>query len=209
MKNEIAVKVKNSRKLLLIGIAGKAHCGKDTIGDYLIKNHNFQTYSFAMPIKKAICEMFGLQMSIFEDPETKEKIIPFWGYSPRQMAQLLGTEGGRDLFDANIWVRRAHIEWCALIKSAITLKKISQSLETAIRGMAITDVRFENEAAWIRNQGGKIWHIKRDVAAKVSDHVSENGIEPVAGDLGIANDGTISELYENVDVALAKMLLRD
>src|SRR5690242_11167695 len=30
-----------------------------------------------------------------------------------------------------------------------------------ISGIVISDVRLENEAAWIRRQGGEIWHIMR------------------------------------------------
>lgn len=200
-------KVKFS-KLLLIGISGKARSGKDTIGDYLVEKHDLQSYSFAAPIKKAICEMFGIDMSLFEDETKKETVIPFWGYSPRQMAQMLGTEGGRDLFDKNIWVRRAHLDWCALIKSSIAVMRIDRGLYPAIQGMVVTDVRFENEATWIRNEGGSIIHVSRDSAIKVSNHSSENGIVPLSREIHIANNGTISELYEDVDVALANILSR-
>jgi len=203
---EVKVKTRNFRKLLLIGISGKARSGKDTIGEYIVNSYDFQAHSFAGPIKRAVCEMFGIDMSLFETEELKEKVIPFWGYSPRQMAQMLGTEGGRDLFDSNIWVRRAYVEWLALMKSSIAMMKINKSILPAFNGMVITDVRFENEAKWIRSEGGTIIHVTRDSAMKVSNHCSENGIKPLKGETHIVNNGSLAELYDNVDLAIAKVL---
>jgi len=197
----------NKRKLLLIGLAGKARVGKDTVGEYLENYHLFQRYAFAGPLKKAVCEMFGITMNYFNDPELKEKVIPFWGYSPRQMAQLLGTEGGRELFDKNIWIKRAQREWDSLLESAITMTKIDRSLGTAIQGMVVTDVRFDNEADWIRDQGGTVWHIQRHDAYEVSNHVSESGVVVKIEDMHIRNNGTLEDLYMNVDLILAHMLL--
>ena len=44
-------------------------------------------------------------------------------------------------------------------------------------GMVISDVRFDNEAAWIPAHGGRIIHVIRPDTKAVEAHASEDGIE--------------------------------
>ena len=60
--------------------------------------------------------------------------------------------------------------------------------------MIIKDVRFENEANFLRNHGGTIWHIKRDKALKVISHASEMGIKVKSEDIVIHNNGSLEDL---------------
>jgi hypothetical protein len=106
--------------------------------------------------------------------------------------QRLGTEWGRDLIAQDIWLR------CA-----------GRALEEAERhgrmGLAITDVRFENEAAYIRQAGGTVIHISR-AGGRIAEsaHVSERGVAFVEGDQKIANDGTLEEFFDQIFYAMAK-----
>lgn len=61
--------------------------------------------------------------------------------------------------------------------------------------MIISDVRFDNEAEFVRSKGGVILHVTRDYAPKVEPHASEAGIRMSSMDLYVANDGTIDMLY--------------
>jgi len=191
--------VKGDDMYRLIGIAGKARSGKDTVGNHLVEYYNFHRYAFADPIKKACCEMFGITMKDFAD-DVKEVVNEFWKYSPRQMAQLLGTEGGRILFDEDIWVKRAEVEWNNFISGNNELEL--NTFGKLPLGMVITDVRFDNEAEWVRSMGGEVWHIEREGTQKVNNHVSEAGVTAYAGDYVIANNGTIEELFAYVDQLL-------
>ena len=166
----------------LIGLTGRARSGKDTVASYLGNKHKTGIYAFADPIKKACCNIFGITMDQFDDPALKEKNIPYWGMSPRVMAQKLGTECGRDVFRKDIWIKRAELEWKNFNDMGV--------------GLIVSDVRFENESDWIRSEGGIIIHVSRDDAQSVSEHVSEAGIKFVDGDLRIDNNGTIKELYQ-------------
>lgn len=58
----------------------------------------------------------------------------------------------------------------------------------------IKDIRFENEAAYIRSIGGSIWHIVRANAQAVNMHSSEFGITVNDQDTVIHNNGTLEEL---------------
>lgn len=70
----------------------------------------------------------------------------------------------------------------------------------------IKDIRFENEAAYIRNLNGAILHIVRDNAEIVKSHSSEFGIEVRTGDIVIKNNGTLIEYQEALDEAWKTLL---
>ena len=104
--------------------------------------------------------------------------------SPRKMYQLFGTDFGRQL-NSNCWLKLSEHE----------LKKHGC--------LVITDVRFENEAEFIRSRGGRIIHIDRADVIEVNTHISEAGIKKVNKDITILNDSSL-ELFEGkiADISL-------
>jgi len=169
----------------LIGISGKAGAGKDTLGKYLCDEYRCMHYYFAKPLKEGAKIMFGLSD---EQIENKEKVIEPWGISPRKIYQLLGTEVGRGI-DVNIWVKNAEM----FVKSV------------AGHTVVITDVRFDNEAFWIRNRGGVVINIVRDQDDIVENrHSSEGGLKPDNIDLTIHNNGTIADMCNEVTYMIQK-----
>ena len=69
--------------------------------------------------------------------------------------------------------------------------------ETGWKSLAITDVRFENEAEWIRSTGGTIIHIvRRDVTWNPDGHESERGIEINDADMILTNTGSLAEFEQ-------------
>lgn len=177
----------------LIGIHGKAGAGKDTIGDYLAERHGFMSFGFANPIKCMIDTAFGPIR--WNDRKEKEAPLPGIGKSPRQLAQTLGTEWGRQLVHPDIWV-------ILMEQTVFEVQRAEWADGAGVRGVVITDVRFENEATWIRSRGGEVWHVRRDTAG-VTDHPSENGIDVRDGDRVILNRGTIAELHASVERLMA------
>ena len=181
---------------LLIGIAGRARSGKDTAAQHLVNNHGFQAYAFADPLRDGLMHMFNLSPCDLDD-DKKEQPIPWLGKSPRELMQLLGTEWGRDMVHPELW----------LLLAAQNLDLIARTHDTA-NGLVVTDLRFNNEADFIRNRGGVVIHMDRASAPAVAPHSSENGIWTAPGDLWLPNDGTFDELFANVDRAVDKLLTR-
>ena len=176
----------NGFKPKLLGLTGKARSGKDTVGSILKRHFPASTISLASPIRDSLKAMIGLQDQDFQG-KPKETPIPWLGKSPRQMMQTLGTEWGRGMVNENMWLLLAQ-------------QKIDKA-HNLCRHAVITDVRFENEATFIREQGGTIWHIDRDTRAyNVSPHASEAGVV-LRGDLGdvlICNYGNLNYLEDQV-----------
>ena len=88
--------------MFLIGFTGRAGSGKDTAGQVLVRQLGFKRYAFADPIKKALNAMFGWHMGMWENRDWKEGDLPGMCYSPRLLAQTMGTEWGRSI-DPEFW----------------------------------------------------------------------------------------------------------
>lgn len=164
----------------LIGIAGRARSGKDTVANFIVAAIGGYRYSFADPIR-AMLTPLGVDMSDPYWQARKEEPIPALGVSPRRMMQTLGTEWGRQLINPDLWLIMAH-----------------QRLLQNGPGMVISDVRFDNEAAWIRKHGGRIIHVIRPDTKAVEAHASEDGIEIQDTDARLFNSGTLEELQLSV-----------
>lgn len=109
----------------------------------------------------------------------KENEIVEISTSPREVYQLFGTEFGREL-DPLLWLKLAELE---LEKQGCLI---------------ITDIRFENEAKFIRDNGGRVVHIKREGSLKVNQHSSENGVASTNKDITILNNDTLEVFKNNV-----------
>lgn len=178
---------------MIIGVAGKARAGKDTVSEMiqmLSYDHGpseFHKYEFARPLKEACRVIFGWDdRHLYGD--LKEEIDPLFGVTPRYAMQTLGTEWGRDLINKDTWVLRAE-------------------REHQNRGnIVVSDVRFENECHWVQNAGGVIINVYRpeaDEISGVSEHASEQGVSHMLRtnvDYVIVNDSTIDQLFDTVRV---------
>lgn len=173
----------------LIGIHGKARSGKDTVAKYLVERHGFMRNAFADPLKLAAKQMFCLTDAQTWQDDMKEVVIPYWGRSPRQIFQLLGTEGGRQVFGEDLWLRRwnYHYEQFGPVCNYVT-----------------PDVRFGNEADLIRNLGGRLIHLQSNrnhagLADMTKLHASEQGLRVLPDDFVIDNSGSFNDLYNAID----------
>ena len=179
-------------QIKLIGIHGPLNGGKDTAANYIQAKFPdvFGRYSFAQPLKQACEIMFGFSKEQLEDRILKEAVDPFWGFTPRKAMQKLGTEYGRDTMCEDVWVRRAEMELAKNLKSG--------------RGMIITDVRFENEAEWLRSQPNSLL-IYLEVPSLIKDdrylHASEAGIKRMPIDHLITNEKALGllPLFSQID----------
>jgi len=167
----------------LIGVTGLIGSGKDTVANLIIawRPRQLRRYSFARPLKEGVKAMFGWDDEIIEDRAKKEAVDEFWGFTPRKAMQLLGTEYGRNLLRDDLWIKAAE---------RFHLRSLEQS-----QGTIITDVRFENEAAWVRSQPDSVLiHVKdpnRVVDNSGPVHPSEAGVAFVEGDHIVDNDKTL------------------
>lgn len=170
---------------MIIGLGCRRLRGKSTIAKYLCKWHGFQELSFALALKKAGQVIFGLtDRQLYGDLKTM--LDPFWGRTPREILQKLGTEAGRNVFGEDIWIKVVERE----------IKEYPKC------DYVVSDVRFRNEAEAIKSWGGTLVRVDRDIPydPQQDDHPSERNLDYFTGwDHIIDNNGTIDQLEAKLD----------
>jgi hypothetical protein len=189
-------------KIQLIGIAGHAGVGKDTLCKYIYTHHrNTYREAFADPLKQACSHAFGIPIEFFSDPEAKNAEIEYWGVSPRQIAQFVGTEMFRNTIHSLV----AEKQWAHWVRRLAG--KISGELLLDDEGeyepgdtIIIPDVRFQDEVDFIKSNDGVIITLQRsgyEGNVGITDHASEAGglVIPHPHSYIIINNGTIPDMF--------------
>lgn len=153
------------------------------------------------PFMRAAQEIFG-----FSDEqiwsEAKTETDSFWGISPEAAIALIKKLAIQDFPDfaarRERHVRETYSEKPTRFELNLDGKEV----------IIIKDIRFENEAKYIRDLGGEIWHIVRDNATKIKVHSSEAGIAVASGDIVIHNNGTLADYRQRIEEAWASLKAR-
>ena len=183
----------NTSKLTLIGLTGAKGAGKDTAAAHLVRAHDFIQIALADPIRYGLWAMFGIPDAYFTEHELKETPIDWLGVSPRYLMQTLGTEWGRNHVARDLWLRVA----------SRRLERIVKNLHGKPVRIVVSDIRFDDEADWIRCNGGTVLHIRRPLVCPQNDaHLSEAGVTISNNDHIVLNTGTIYQLHAQLNAAM-------
>jgi hypothetical protein len=178
---------------MIIGLSGYAQSGKDTVADYLVKNHGYTRVAFADGVRDFLYEI-NPRLWINIDTLTSIKyLVDSRGWDEakkieevRRLLQNVGV-GARKQFGDLIWVN-------------MVLNKINFT-----GNYVITDVRFKNEAAFIKKRDyATIWRVDRPGVGPVNDHVSEIEMDDWDFDCRFINDGSIESLEFQVKIRLSQ-----
>ena len=194
--------------MTLIGLSGFIGSGKDTVAAYLKEKHSFVVISYASTLKDVVSILFGwdrhkLEGTTAEDRLWREQIDVWWekklgipGLTPRMMLQKIGTDLFRTYFHPDIWI-------------TIVERKIIDALRLNNR-VVVTDCRFVNEGELIHRLGGNVVRVCRGDTQTIEDckiqgmHPSEYNILTFPFDYHIDNNGTLEDLYRNVQERLLR-----
>ena len=154
----------------LIGLSGPAGVGKSTVASILRDRHGFLEVAFAQPVYEAVSAALGVPVSALKDRALKEEPVPWLGKSPRHLLRTLGTEWGRGIVRQDLWIR--------------VMERTLDGLDAG--KVVVSDVRFEDEAAFVRERGGQVWHLRREGVRWSGEHGSEAGIAVLPEDRVVA-----------------------
>ena len=164
----------------IIALTGKMGSGKTTALERIMAYGDHTYVKFAGPLYKAqeaVYESLGLP---YEQGKLKD----------RRLLQVLGTDWGRER-DPNFWVN----QW----KETVQFTK----------GNIITDdCRFLNEAEAVKALGGQVWKIvgpSRGEFISGQTHKSEMEIDLIQPDITIVNDGSLEDLYAQIEFAMNRI----
>jgi len=204
---------------MIIGICGFIGSGKDTIADYLVNLHHFRRESFANTLKDAVSCVFGWDRTMLEGRtkqarEWREQRDEWWSkrlgmdITPRWVLQYWGTEVCRRGFHDNIWIA-----------------SLENKLRNSEDDVVISDCRFPNEIAAIKEAGGLVirvvrgpepewyeaaksvnrgpdgntsWSVSKVKLERMGIHASETSWVGTKFDAVLDNNGTLDDLYQQV-----------
>jgi hypothetical protein len=171
----------------VIAITGHAGAGKDTAASAISSIYD-RAYSlpFAAPLKEVCASLFNIPLEHFHSREKKELKNHMWGMSPREIAQMFGTEAMRNTFGTDFWIR----VW--------NNKATTYNFANII---IVPDVRFQNELDFLSSKGAVVLRITRDGwdgNVGVPNHPSEDSLD-------YENCMRYSHIYNDSDLATFKV----
>ena len=199
---------------MIISVSGAINSGKDTIAEYLVAEHGFTQVSFASNLKDVLSKIFNWDRELLEGKtelsrEWREAVDKWWAarlgipqLTPRWVMQHFATEVCRTGFHDDIWVA-----------------SLEKSIMNTSQNVVISDCRFPNELKMVQRLGHTI-HVSRGntpdwhelaipanrgseyhsvLLASIGIHLSESGLIGTSFDYEMRNDGTLSDLYLQVD----------
>lgn len=173
----------------LIGLVGPAGSGKDTVAGLLVESHGFRRVAFADALKEFVAAI---------DPAWRIAVNCFEGGVNAAKRHVPGIrERLIEVGDA----ARTHI------KSGIWVDAVADLVEglPASVSVVVSDVRRQNEAEWLLDEGGLLIAVRRP-GMKPEDRIMAELID--GADYTIVNDGSLDELAGEV-VGLAEWLELD
>lgn len=126
--------------------------------------------------------------------------MPMANITGRQYLQWMGTEA-RKIFGSDFWVDQVLPTPAGSIYDPGALDDMHPSTDWLL----ITDLRFENEAQRVLDLGGVVWRIHHP-ATESDGHDSEQTLPDSLVTWEIHNDGTLVDLADKADEALAETL---
>lgn len=146
----------------LIGISAPKKGGKTTFAEFIKTNieNNFQKrvkiQGYAVPLKETCMAIFGGERKLwFGTDDDKNTRLEYWAkwlgedYSTsRKIMVGIGTKIFRQKFYDGIWI--------------LALNKKLMDLASSVDVLIIDDIRFENEADYVRRVTGQMIHVTRD-----------------------------------------------
>lgn len=185
----------------LVGLGGYAFSGKDTVADILQRDHGWGHTFMSKPLMQALLILDPLIPDGSMGHVRYSNLHGRVGYDKskenpevRRLLQLLGTEVGRNMFGANVWLD-------LMFREANELREEGVSV-------AVAGIRFANELDAIRANGGTLVWVERPGFSPVNTHASDNTLSAADFDTVIVNDGTLTDLARKVDDLVYALSLR-
>lgn len=193
----------------LVGLCGRKENGKTEIAK-VFNEYGYEIMSFAKPLKILIANLLGKDVDyvnekklggiefVFKDMDitflSKETSIPIKFIvekvkdkiftNTRDIMQYVGTD----------IIRAYNPNW--------HVETVSKMLEDG-KKYVFDDVRFKNEAEFIKNNGGGLWFVTRPKLDNISNHESETNITwHDCGDKVIINNKDLEYIKFNCRVFL-------
>ena len=173
----------------VVGLTGYAGSGKDTAAGGLVAV-GYQRMAFADGVRELALAVdpWIASQGLSPVPLRLSLLVAKRGWhwakgfpEVRETLQNIG-KGVRDIVGPRAWVDALDRRWRA----------------AGSPDVVVTDVRYPNEAAWVKDRGGMVIRVDRPGIGPVNGHESETLVGAIAADATVVNDGTEAELRDRV-----------
>lgn len=173
----------------LIFITGYAGSGKDTIGNYLVKNYDFKKYAFADILKKRFCLLYNIPLYLLYTQKGKKKIMNINGVNLSLREHLIIYAQHQRSLNPNIWVD-------------LILKQINFNKHKKI---CITDWRQENELEILKFNLKSSYNIStiRVINDNIKPQFTDNFLDDFNTDYTFFNNSSLDNLFQQIDKNIA------
>lgn len=169
-----------------IALTSPLRAGKDTVAAYLTEKYGYTRFAFGDELKRLAYDIFDVDVGVKD-----RALLQWFGQTMRQR-------------DPDVWVRKCfeNIAWDEDANAAV-----------------ISDLRQPNEYTRCRSEGYVIIRVKALSALRIQravesadtftyadlTHDTESHTDGFAVDYEVVNDGTLDELYAQVDAIMARI----
>lgn len=176
-----------------IGLHGFAGVGKDAVGTVLALDYGYVPIAFADVLREALLVLNPMITMVRGRSFTLQDAVAEIGWDAakreysevRRLLQVFGTEVGRKLLGANVWID-------------VAFRRV-----TPAKRYVFTDVRFPNEFSALAIRDALFLKVRRPGFGPVNDHTSEEELPDHCFSGVINNDGALEDLYAKVRDALS------
>lgn len=172
---------------MILGLTGRAGCGKDTAGQYLVERHGYRRFAFADVLKTAALHINPI---IFDG----ERLAPLVAVHGMDFVKRHHPEARRFLQELGLAMRGVDPE--------VWMRPLAELANSTDEHIVVTDVRFVNEAEMVRSLGGRVLRIDRrdaGLSGEAAAHASETPLSLSVIDYAVDNNGSLHTLYEQLE----------
>lgn len=169
---------------IIVFLSGKQRAGKDTAADYLKQYYGFRKYSLADGVREIARTYFGMQ-------EKDRGLLIKIGLAMREI-------------DPDVWIKYLWKE----VTWQFVNEEVAWQFADEVDRIVIPDVRFPNEFAFFKEQGGigirivanpEIRALRQGYDAQYENDVTEKYLENEIFDYCVYNNGGPGSLYNQLD----------
>ena len=173
--------------MIIIGLSGKKKSGKNTVAKLIATATSLRVkeFAFADPLKEEVCKACGINRTTLEENKDNFRLI----------LQGWGTDFRRKMCGDDYWIK----------KTGLALHSAVMSEQADI--FVFTDLRFTNEADFLRKCGAVIVRVSR-LSPADDEHSSEVDLDGYKFDYVIDNNSTLNNLASCVTMLLHNLHIK-
>lgn len=207
---------------MILALSGKKKSGKDTIANFLVKDHGFKKLSLATPLKDLIVKVFKIDKDLLYNENKKDEHLDYFitidYHHLDKIREIVSEEWGfpidyetreniEEFHGKEIKTPRQLMQTIGTdlirkhIRDDVFIVLLLEQIKKTERPIVIADARLQNERETLLSVGAILGLVKRDIIKNEDDHISENDLgEEDEYDLIVDNNIDLQQLRAEINL---------